>query len=205
MGLGAERKVEYFEKLMGYFNKYSSAMIISCDNVGSRHLQSIRKALREFDSVLLFGKNTLVRKCIRQNLKTNPALETLLPYIVGNVGFLFCDQSHLTDIVEICKTNRVGAAAKPGTVAPKDVTVPAGPTGMEPTMTSFLQALNIATKINRGQIEILKDVEIIKAGQRVGNSEAALLQKLNIRPFDYGLQGRLCTTTVQYSRQNCWT
>lgn len=58
---------------------------------------------------------------------------------------------------------------------------------MEPTQTAFLQALNIASKINKGQVEIVSDVHLIKAGEKVGSSEATLLQKLSIKPFSYGL------------------
>lgn len=35
------------------------------------------------------GKNTMIRKAIRGHLTKSPALERLLPYIVGNVGFVF--------------------------------------------------------------------------------------------------------------------
>jgi len=94
------------------------------------------------------------------------------------------------DLAEIEKkllSHRVGAPAKAGIIAPNDVWVPKGPTGMEPTQTSFLQALNIASKINKGQVEIVSDVHLIKAGEKVGPSETTLLQKLNIKPFSYGL------------------
>ena len=63
-----------------------------------------------------------------------------------------------------------------------------GPTGLEPTQTSFLQALDIPSKISKGQIEIEKDVKLLTIGDKVGNSEAALLKKLNINPFTYGLE-----------------
>jgi len=56
----------------------------------------------------------------------------------------------------------VSAPAKAGIIAPNDVLVPKGNTGMEPTQTSFLQALNIPSKINKGQVEILSDVNLIK-------------------------------------------
>ena len=52
--------------------------------------------------------------------------------------------------------------------------------------TSF-QVLNIPTKINKGTVEIITPVELIKKGDKVGSSEAALLAKLGIRPFSYGL------------------
>lgn len=58
---------------------------------------------------------------------------------------------------------------------------------MEPTQTSFLQALNIQSKIVKGQVEIINDVKLIVTGQKVGSSESTLLAKLNIKPFSYGL------------------
>merc|ERR1712062_914064 len=41
--------------------------------------------------------------------------------------------------------------------------------------------------MGKGTIEIIKDVDIIKAGDRVGMSEATLLNMLKISPFSYGL------------------
>jgi large subunit ribosomal protein LP0 len=81
----------------------------------------------------------------------------------------------------------VKAAAKAGTIAPCDVIVPAGPTGLEPTKTSFFQALQIQTKINKAVIEIINDVHLIKTGNKVTASQAVLLQMLNIQPFQYSL------------------
>ena len=48
--------------------------------------------------------------------------------------------------------------------------------------------LNIATKINRGSVEILNDTLVLTTGDKVGGSEAALLQKMGIKPFTYGLE-----------------
>jgi len=58
---------------------------------------------------------------------------------------------------------------------------------MDPSQTSFFQTLNIATKINKGSIEILNDVEVVTKGTKVGASQAMLLGKLGVRPFSYGL------------------
>jgi len=86
-------------------------------------------------------------------------------------------------VVEI----KVPAVARSGSISPIDVVLPAGPTGLDPGQTSFMQALNIATKINKGQVEVVSDVQLVKKGDKVGPSEATLLQKLNIKPFTYGL------------------
>jgi large subunit ribosomal protein LP0 len=58
---------------------------------------------------------------------------------------------------------------------------------MEPGKTSFFQALGVPTKIARGTIEITTDLKLVEAGNKVGPSEATLLNMLNISPFTYGL------------------
>merc|ERR1712032_312160 len=56
------------------------------------------------------------------------------------------------------------------------------------TQTAFFQALNIGTKIGKGQIELTSEFPILKVGERVSASGAVLLTKLNIRPFEYGME-----------------
>jgi large subunit ribosomal protein LP0 len=58
---------------------------------------------------------------------------------------------------------------------------------MEPGKTSFFQALGVPTKIARGTIEITTDLKLIEGGNKVGPSEATLLNMMNISPFTYGL------------------
>jgi len=83
--------------------------------------------------------------------------------------------------------NKVAAPARAGAIAPCDVIVEAQNTGMGPEKTSFFQALNISTKIAKGAIEIVSNVHLIHAGDKVGASEATLLQMLGVMPFAYGL------------------
>jgi len=166
-------------------DEYNKIVIVGADNVGSNHMQQIRLSIRG-KGVLLMGKNTMVRKILRGRIASTPSYEAFLPHVWGNVGFIFTNDD-LNTIRELVVNNRVAAPAKTGSIAPNDVTVPAGNTGLEPTQTSFLQALNIPSKIAKGQIEIVNDVHLIQKGQKVGSSEAALLAKLNIKPFSYGL------------------
>jgi len=183
---GKQRKQQYFAKLVKLLDEFPCILVVGADNVGSNHMQQIRRSLRAKGAVLLMGKNTMIRKAIRGHTVNNPALEGLLPLIRGNIGFVFT-KTDLADIKQIIQLNRVEAPAKQGSIAPIKVVVPAMNTGLEPTQTSFFQALNIQTKIARGQIEIVQDVNLIEEGQKVGASEANLLSKLNIKPFSYGL------------------
>lgn len=178
-------KAGYFSKIINLLDEYPRCFLVGVDNVGSKQMQQIRIALRG-EGVVLMGKNTMMRKAIRSHLENNAALEKLLPHLKGNVGFVFT-KGELTDIRTTIDDNKVAAPAKAGALAPLDVTVPAQNTGLGPEKTSFFQALAIPTKISKGTIEILNDVKLIKAGDKVGASESALLNMLKISPFKYGL------------------
>ncbi|KAG7480587.1 hypothetical protein MATL_G00057820 [Megalops atlanticus] len=178
-------KSNYFMKIIQLLDDYPKCFIVGADNVGSKQMQTIRLSLRG-KAVVLMGKNTMMRKAIRGHLENNPALEKLLPHIRGNVGFVFTKED-LTEVRDMLLANKVPAAARAGAIAPCDVTVPAQNTGLGPEKTSFFQALGITTKISRGTIEILSDVQLIKTGDKVGASEATLLNMLNISPFSFGL------------------
>jgi len=178
-------KANYFVKLAELLEEYPRCFIVGADNVGSKQMQEIRIALRG-KAVVLMGKNTMMRKAIRGHLESNPDLERLLPHIKMNVGFVFTNEE-LISVRDMLLANKVKAPAKAGALAPLDVIVPAQNTGMGPEKTSFFQALSIPTKITKGTIEIIQDVPLITAGDRVGMSEATLLNMLKISPFTYGL------------------
>nr|CAQ63458.1 ribosomal protein [Mytilus galloprovincialis] len=178
-------KSNYFLKIAQLLDEYPKCFIVNADNVGSKQMQLIRSALRG-KGVVLMGKNTMMRKAIRAHLEKNPDLERLLPCIKQNVGIVFL-KGDLIEVRDILLANKVKAPAKAGAVAPCEVKIPAQATQLGPEKTSFFQALQIPTKITRGTIEILNEVNLIKEGDKVGLSESTLLNMLKISPFYYGL------------------
>lgn len=178
-------KANYVMKLVDLLERHTKIFIVNVDNVGSKQMQNIRAQLRGHASLLL-GKNTMMRRAIRSQLSKNPNLEKLLPHIKQNVGFVFTDKD-LSEIRVMILENKVPAQARAGALAPVDCTVPAQVTVLGPEKTSFFQALQIVTKISKGSIEIMSDNQLIKAGTKVGASEATLLNMLGIFPFTYGL------------------
>ncbi|KAL5699565.1 hypothetical protein ACHQM5_030448 [Ranunculus cassubicifolius] len=183
----ADKKISYDAKLCQLLDEYTQILVVLADNVGSTQLQNIRKGLRG-DSLVLMGKNTMMKRTVRLHAEKtgNKAFLNLIPLLVGNVGLIFT-KGDLKEVSEEVSKYKVGAPARVGLVAPIDVVVPPGNTGLDPSQTSFFQVLNIPTKINKGTVEIITPVELIKKGDKVGSSEAALLAKLGIRPFSYGL------------------
>merc|ERR1719199_1130473 len=106
----------------------------------------------------------------------------------GNLGFIFATNCELDEIRETLGKFVLQSAAKAGQESMVDLDIPAGPTGMDPSQTSFFQTLNIATKIVKGQIELISAFQILKTGEKVSASAAVLLAKLGIKPFNYKME-----------------
>merc|ERR550519_1459171 len=104
------------------------------------------------------------------------------------MGFIFATNCTLDDIRQIISAHTKNSGAKPGQVSSVNLNLPSGPTGMDPSQTNFFQALNIGTKIVKGQIELVSDFPILKIGDKVSPSAAVLLTKLSIKPFEYGME-----------------
>jgi len=179
------RKEKYKVKFEKLVDEYKNVLVVGVDNVGSLQMQKVRIALRG-KAVMMMGKNTLMRMIIREKMVANPKLEALLPFVRGNMGLIFTNDD-LSKVRTVVTEYKVPAGAKAGTIAPTDVFVPPGATGLDPGQTAFFQALNIATKIVKGSIEIVNQVHLIKKGDKITSSAVALLAKLDIKPFFYGI------------------
>lgn len=180
-----EWKADYFKKVEALLSEYNRIFICDADNVTSKQFQNIRVGMRGRGAVLM-GKNTMMKRAIREMMKDQPALERLLPLIKKNVGFVLTN-GDLVEIRDLIATFTVPASARSGAIAPVEVTVPPQNTGLGPEKTSFFQALSIPTKISRGSIEITAPVKLLEVGDKVSESAATLLNMLKISPFTYGL------------------
>jgi large subunit ribosomal protein LP0 len=164
---------------------------VNVDNVTSKQICIMRKELRAIGAQMVMGKNTLMKSAINELMIADenqkiirPHLKIIKDMLRLNTGMIF-HNGDLTVVKDILDSQVREAPAKIGILAPCDVTVPSGPTGMDPKQTSFFQALNIQTKIVKGQVEIVNPVKVITQEEKITPGQAALLQKLKIRPFEY--------------------
>lgn len=199
------KKRRIVNRLYENFTKFKQCLVVKLENVTSNQVQQTRLALRQKKlGDMVCGKNTVVKKAIDIRLKapeeddqdyefrkthyTNvPQIEKLLDCCKGKVGFIFSD-APVHELKPLIENNKIPAPAKVGTFAPLEVVIPPGPTGLDPSQISFFHTLNISTKIQKGQIEIVKEFRVCEKGKKIGNSEAAILQKLNIKPFAFGME-----------------
>jgi len=163
------KKNAYFEKLIDLLSNVKEALVVHLDNVGSFQMQQIRLDLRGH-AIVLCGKNTMIRTAIRKKHADSPelGLDGVLAAVNGNVGFIFAKNCSLDFIQETLVKHRIAKNARVGVLAPSDVIIPSGPTGMDPSQTTLFQSLNVPTKIVKGQIEIVSDMKACVTGQKVG-------------------------------------
>jgi large subunit ribosomal protein LP0 len=198
------KKRRIVNRLYENFTKYRQCIIVKLEHVTSNQVQQTRLALRQQKKGdMVCGKNTVVKKAIdirvnpleekdpdyefRKPLYTDIPIDKLKTYCRGKVGFIFSD-TPVYELKPLIESNKIPAPAKVGTIAPVEVVIPPGPTGLDPSQISFFHTLNISTKIQKGQIEITKEFKVCEKGKKIGNSEAAILQKLNIKPFAFGME-----------------
>jgi len=160
------KKGAYFKKLVDLCINTPNALLVNVNHVGSTQMQDIRMELRG-RAIVLMGKNTMIRKALAIGHEENPeaGLDKLRAAILGNLGFIFATNCTLDDIRTAIRKYRLPAAAKAGQTSSVELTLPGGPTGMEPSNITFFQSLNIATKIVKGQIELVADFPMLKPGQ----------------------------------------
>ncbi len=195
------KKEAYWEKLWKMTEKYNRALFIDADNVSSKQINKLRFILRDYNAEMIMGKNTLMKAALNHKMKKPeetdddfeerkdtwkecPELEKFVQLLKGNTGIIFTN-GDLAEIKKIIDSEGREAPARIGAIAPDDVWIRAGSTGLDPKQTAFFQNLQIQTKIVKTQIEIVADKKIITAGIKIESSHAALLDKLKIRPFQY--------------------
>ncbi|EGR33144.1 ribosomal phosphoprotein, putative [Ichthyophthirius multifiliis] len=114
----------------------------------------------------------------RQFGPEKPQLKILLEgnYLKNKIGYIFHNES-ISVLKPKIESFIVPAPARVGTIAQKDVFIPPGPTNMDPSQINFFHALQISTKIQKGQIEITKEVHVCVKGKKSETLKLLYLKK----------------------------
>lgn len=180
------KKTKFIARLRECFRKYKKVALVNAENVSAKQLLYIRHDLNDIAEVV-FGKNSLMRKAVKEHLEEDRTWEPLEECLCDGVGLIFTTGA-FTVIRDVIQKHCVGSPAKVGAISPVDVIIPPMRTTMAPTQVSILHPLNIQSKIFKGTIEITSEKLLIKKGDKVNASEANLLSILGIMPFEYTLQ-----------------
>ena len=96
---------------------------------------------------VLCGKNTTHKGLQKgHNECPNAGLDKLRAHMKENLDSILADCSS-DDIREVLANNRSWRGARAGQISSVDLVLPSGPTGMDPSQTSFFQSLGFETRM----------------------------------------------------------
>ena len=179
------RKAEKVEEIKNLLRKYRTVGIADLHKVRASQLQELRKRLNGI-AYLQVIKNTLMERAISES-KDLPEMKKLIDYLKGSNLFLFTNMNPFKLKIFLDK-NKVRSFAKAGDIAPEDIVVPAGNTGMPPgPIISQLNAVGLPTRIESGSVWISKETVVARKGEVIDLNLAAVLSKLGIKAVELGL------------------
>ncbi len=153
--------------------------------VGSGMLQDMRKQLR--GRVTIRGiKNTLMR--IAMERASLEGTDDFLSEIKGQNIYIFSNGNPF-ELAMTLHRNKVRVFAKDGDTALETLVIPSGNTGLSPgPIISKFGGLGIRTRIEAGNIWVVQDTDVAKAGDTISADLADLLTRLGIRASEMGLE-----------------
>lgn len=182
--LAVEHKACMYKKTQEYFTKYENFMFISIKKVKATQLKDVKTEIG-LKAKFLIAKNKIMKKAL-EDLDADK-YANIIARLHNNIIVVFFDGVDPKSILNASKNHMRKANAVPGDIAPTDVVIPAGPTGLGPEKINIFQAAKIITKINKGKIDLANDHKLLSVGDVVSISNSKLLAMLNVQPFEYGL------------------
>ncbi len=178
-----ERKVKMLNEYVEYLKRYRGFIIASIFQTPAQALYETRKKLREMNSVLKVIKNRVFLKAILKAYGDEELAKKLEPYLQGELAVIFTNANPF-EIYLFVEKNKVYREARPVDIAPEDIVIPAGNTGIPPgPILSKFGKLKIPTKIQGGTIWVTKDTVVARKGETISADLAEILTRLGIKPI----------------------
>ncbi|MFB6077181.1 MAG: 50S ribosomal protein L10, partial [Candidatus Nanohaloarchaea archaeon] len=188
MQMTRQEKEDLVEDLAGKIDDHPVVGILDMHSLPARQLQDIKKELVG-DVEIRMTRKTLIERALDaaetdgvDALADNDAVMPALLFSDGNPFSLF----------QLIQEKKSSAPASGGEIAPTDIEVPDGKTGLDPgPMLGRLQSLGAETSVEDGEIAVADPVIAVEAGETIDADTAEILNNLGIEPLEVGLDLKL--------------
>ena len=194
MSAEAERKTETIpqwkqdevDDIVEVIESYDSIGVVAITGIPSRQLQDMRRDLYG-TAQLRVSRNTLLERALEA---VDEGLEALSAYVSGQVGLIGTNDNPFGLYKEL-EASKTPAPINAGEVAPNDIVIPEGDTGVDPgPFVGELQSVGANARIDGGSIKVVEDSTVLEAGEEVSADLANVLNELGIEPKEVGLDLR---------------
>jgi len=179
-------KQEEVDTIVDILDSYESVGVVNLAGIPSRQLQSMRRDLHG-TAQLRVSRNTLMVRALDEADGDLGQLEDL---VEGQVGLIGTNDNPFGLYKEL-EASKTPAPINAGEVAPNDIVIPEGDTGIDPgPFVGELQQVGTDARIQDGSIQVLSDSTVLEAGEEVSAQLANVLSELEIEPKEVGLDLR---------------
>ena len=179
-------KREEVDELVDLLETYDSVGVVSVTGIPSKQLQDMRRGLHG-SAALRMSRNTLLVRALEE---VDDGLEDLTQYISGEVGLVATNDNPF-GLFQQLEESKTPAPINAGEVAPNDIVIPEGDTGIDPgPFVGELQQIGANARIQEGSIQVMEDSVVVEEGETVSTDVANVLTELGIEPKEVGLDLR---------------
>ncbi len=176
-------KQDEVDELVDFISGYESVGIVGVTGIPSRQLQSMRRELHGSAAVRM-SRNTLVTRALEE---VNDGYEQLTEFIAGQVALVGTNDNPF-GLFKQLEASKTPAPINAGEVAPNDIVIPEGDTGVDPgPFVGELQQVGADARIQDGSIKVMSDSHVLDEGGVVSENLAGVLSELGIEPKEVGL------------------
>ena len=179
-----ERKKKEVEELVKLIDSYPVVGVVNLYKMPSEQLQDIRKILKK-DAKIRMSKKTLLKFALEKSNKKG--VKNLENFLIGQPAIILTNMNPFK-LFKFLDENKTSAPAKAGDIAPQDIIVKEGDTGLPPgPAISQLGEVGIPTKVQNGKIYVAKDTKVASEGDVISANLANVLNTLGMKPMKIGL------------------
>jgi len=181
-----EWKREEVDELVELVGSFESIGVVDIAGIPSKQLQDMRRDLYP-ETILRVSRNTLLKRALEE---VGEGTELLTDRVSGQVGLIGTDGNPFT-LFQKLEASKTPAPINAGEVAPNDIVIPEGDTGVDPgPFVGELQQVGAEARIMEGSIQVTADSTVLSAGEAVSDDLANVLGELGIEPKEVGLDLR---------------
>ncbi|OYR66548.1 50S ribosomal protein L10, partial [Halorubrum ezzemoulense] len=181
-----EWKREEVDELVEFIDSYQSVGIVGVAGIPSRQLQAMRRELHGSAAVRM-SRNTLTTRALEE---VGDSVEALTEYVSGQVALVGTNDNPF-GLFKQLEASKTPAPINAGEVAPNDIVIPEGDTGVDPgPFVGELQTVGASARIMDGSIKVTEDSTVLEEGEVVDDDLANVLVELGIEPKEVGLDLR---------------
>ena len=176
-------KQDEVDELVEFIDSFNSVGIVGVGGIPSRQLQAMRRELHGSADVRV-SRNTLTTRALEE---VGGGVEELTQYVSGQVALIGTNDNPF-GLFKQLEASKTPAPINAGEVAPNDVVIPEGDTGVDPgPFVGELQTVGAAARIQDGSIMVTEDSKVLGEGEVVDDDLANVLTELGIEPKEVGL------------------